>query len=106
MSNSPSVCIEGGSCTTETPVYAALFVDLKNAFPSTNLPTLWVMLYDAGARGPMMDWMRTLYKRMEYKVRVNGEYSQPFKSLWGILAGDSASPAFFNFYMSDYSPPL
>ena len=84
---------------------AAVFVDLKNAFPSTNLPTLWIKLHDRGARGPMMDWMRVLYSRMQYRVRAGTEWSEAFTSLWGILAGDSMSPAFFDAYISDFKPP-
>ncbi|PPQ76461.1 hypothetical protein CVT26_012897 [Gymnopilus dilepis] len=86
----------------------AVFVDLVNAFPSTNLPTLWKKLADAGATGPLMDWMRMLYDRMQYTVTTPGEdrkFSDVFKSWWGILAGDSHSPDFFAFFASDCTPP-
>ncbi|KAJ7167375.1 hypothetical protein C8R43DRAFT_877688, partial [Mycena crocata] len=36
------------------PLYVA-FVDLKNAFPSTDLPTLWAKLFRAGVCGPLFD---------------------------------------------------
>ncbi|TEB20119.1 hypothetical protein FA13DRAFT_1801324 [Coprinellus micaceus] len=52
-----------------------------------------------------MDWMRTLYSRMQYRVRAGAEWSEAFTSLWGILAGDSMSPAFFDAYISDFKPP-
>ncbi|KII94047.1 hypothetical protein PLICRDRAFT_102359, partial [Plicaturopsis crispa FD-325 SS-3] len=32
-----------------------VFIDLKNAFPSTDLATLWAKLYRAGASGPLFD---------------------------------------------------
>ncbi|KIY61348.1 hypothetical protein CYLTODRAFT_332663, partial [Cylindrobasidium torrendii FP15055 ss-10] len=35
-------------------VYAA-FVDLKDAFPSTNIASLWAKMYRAGAAGPIFD---------------------------------------------------
>ncbi|KIY71942.1 hypothetical protein CYLTODRAFT_331787, partial [Cylindrobasidium torrendii FP15055 ss-10] len=31
------------------------FVDLKDAFPSTNIATLWTKMYRAGAAGPIFD---------------------------------------------------
>ncbi|KAF9022405.1 hypothetical protein BDZ89DRAFT_1196069, partial [Hymenopellis radicata] len=31
------------------------FVDLKNAFPATDIPTLWMKLYTAGVAGPLFD---------------------------------------------------
>ncbi|KAF5334460.1 hypothetical protein D9611_014482 [Ephemerocybe angulata] len=84
---------------------AAVFIDLKNAFPSTNLPTLWTKLYDAGARGPMMDWMRVLYSHMTYRVKADRQFSEAFQSLWGILAGDSFSPSLFDAFLHDFKPP-
>ncbi|KAE9383696.1 hypothetical protein BT96DRAFT_783482, partial [Gymnopus androsaceus JB14] len=36
------------------PLYVA-FIDLKNAFPSTDLPTLWLKLWRAGISGPLFD---------------------------------------------------
>ncbi|CAA7264262.1 unnamed protein product [Cyclocybe aegerita] len=84
------------------------FVDLKNAFPTTNLSTLWLNFYNKGAKGPIIDWMRMLYSRMQYAVVTGAEpgfCSEPFRSLWGILAGDTASPDLFNIMMSDFNPP-
>lgn len=43
-----------------------LFVDLTNAFPSVNQPTLWRKLHLWGAQGPVIDWLRMLYSRMRY----------------------------------------
>lgn len=78
-----------------------LFLDLTNAFPSTNLPTLWSQLYAMGVSGPLFDWLRVLYDRMAYLVRVNGELSDAFVSRVGVLTGDSASPGLWNLFMSD-----
>jgi len=82
------------------PLYVA-FVDLKNAFPSTDLPTLWVKLYQAGLAGPLFDWLRMLYARMSYMVRSNGTLSSAFKSFLGLLTGDTASPILWNLYFAD-----
>ncbi|PPQ72667.1 hypothetical protein CVT25_007993, partial [Psilocybe cyanescens] len=84
------------------------FIDLENAFPSTNLPTLWKKLADAGAKGPLMDWVRMIYECMQYSVTTNSRnqrFTDLFQSLWGILAGDSLSPDLFTFYAADCDPP-
>ncbi|KAF5318398.1 hypothetical protein D9611_013896 [Ephemerocybe angulata] len=72
-----------------------LSINLKNAFPSTNLDTLWTKLHDLGARGPIIDWLREFYRQMTYRVKVGNDYSSAFNSTWGIMAGDSISPALF-----------
>ncbi|KAF7374664.1 RNA-directed DNA polymerase from mobile element jockey [Mycena sanguinolenta] len=77
------------------------FVDLKNAFPSTDLPTLWMKLYAAGVSGPLFDWLRMLYARMSYVVRHGSEVTAAFKSLIGVLTGDTASPILWNVYFAD-----
>lgn len=87
------------------------FMDPTNAFPSTNRPTLWRVLYDNDhARGPVIDWLRMMYNCMEYVVTGGVEhrdsFSAQFRSLWGILAGDSGSPDLFNIYMAYFLPPI
>jgi hypothetical protein len=42
-----------------------------------------------------------IYARMSYIVKHTGEYSQSFKSLIGVLTGDSASPGLWNIYFAD-----
>ena len=83
-----------------TQCYVA-FVDLTNAFPSTDLSRLWTKIHAAGVRGPLFDWLRMLYTRMSYVVRSNGEVSSAFRSLLGLLTGDTASPILWNLYFAD-----
>jgi hypothetical protein len=101
-------CAIDRSRALKLPLYVA-FLDLVNAFPSTNLPTLWVKLFLRGARGPLLDWLRMVYTRMEYAVKQacqqGVECTMRFRSLWGILAGDTASPGLFTYYLSDFRPP-
>ena len=56
-----------------------------------------------------MDWLRMVYQRMEYAVKQSCQEgvdcTMPFRSLWGILAGDTASPGLFTYYFSDFRPP-
>lgn len=86
------------------PLYAA-FIDLTNAFPSVDRPSLWVKMYKNGAAGPIFDWMRNLYSAMAYSVRVDGAFSNMFKSTVGILQGDPASPFAFLLYIADFCTP-
>ncbi|KAJ3515951.1 hypothetical protein NMY22_g14317 [Coprinellus aureogranulatus] len=82
------------------PLYAA-FVDLTNAFPSTDQDTLWLKLRKWGAGGPIFDWLRKLYRDMTYSVFHEGQTSEDFKSLIGILIGDTCSPILWILYMAD-----
>lgn len=86
------------------PLYVA-FLDLSNAFPSTNLPTLWLKLLNLGVAGPLLDWLRLLYAVMHYTVRLGGQYSAMFTSLLGVLIGDTVSPILWILYMADLSLP-
>ncbi len=89
----------------EQKVLYVAFVDLTNAFPSTDQPTLWAKMSQFGAAGPLVDWLRMMYKRMTYVVKLGPHHSDAFKSVVGILAGDSSSPGLWNIYFSDFSLP-
>ncbi len=81
------------------------FVDLENAFPSTDLATLWLKLQELGVGGPMFDWVRHMYRDMDYVVRMGSSCSNTFQSTIGVLAGDTLSPSLWNIYFSDLSIP-
>ncbi len=53
----------------------------------------------------MFDWLRFVYRRMEYHVRHENVTSDEFKSLIGLLTGDPASPTLWNLYMSSLKMP-
>ena len=78
-----------------------MFADISNAFPSTEQSTLWLKLRGLGAGGMIFDWIRMIYERMEYVVRHNSETSEMFKSIMGILIGDTCSPILWNIYLAD-----
>lgn len=83
-----------------TPLYVA-YVDMTNAFPSTDHSTLWLKLQRWGAGGPIFDWLRWLYSEMSYVVSHGGEESTAFKANMGILIGDTCSPILWALYMAD-----
>lgn len=78
------------------------FVDISNAFPSTEQNTLWLKLYNMGVSGSLFDWLRMLYTRMDYTVKLGDRTSDFFKALAGVLIGDPASPTLWNIYLADF----
>lgn len=81
------------------------FLDLSNAFPSTHRPALWLKLFSLGMSGPIFDWIRMLYRDMEYFTSLGDETSDPFSSSRGILQGDPLSPLLFILFLSDLTLP-
>ncbi|KAF5373062.1 hypothetical protein D9758_001440 [Tetrapyrgos nigripes] len=81
------------------------FVDISNAFPSTNHNTLWNRLEDLGLTGMYYDWLRSLYSNMHYRLVLGNESSNNFESSSGVLMGDPASPMLWNLYLSTFSLP-
>ncbi|VDC04957.1 unnamed protein product [Peniophora sp. CBMAI 1063] len=88
----------------EQPVYIA-FIDISNAFPSTNRDILFVKLQRMGCVGPVIDWLRRLYSEMRYVVELEGAYSEEFRSDIGVLIGDPSSPTLWNLFLADFRPP-
>ncbi len=83
-----------------------VFLDLKNAFPSVDQPTLWAKLARWGANGPLLDWLRMLYSHLAYTVRFQGQTSDDvFGAAAGILIGDPASPILWLLFISDFDLP-
>jgi hypothetical protein len=81
------------------------FVDFSNAFPWTDHATLWLKLYHSGVGGPLFDWICILYDCLRYQVSMDEEVSEEFRSMIGILTGDSASPDLWTFFLEDFRPP-
>ncbi|GLB35658.1 hypothetical protein LshimejAT787_0212230 [Lyophyllum shimeji] len=88
----------------QEPLFVAA-IDATNAFPSMDHPSLWLKLSHLGMGGPLFDWIRMLYQKMEYYVRHGGEESAVFKALIGLLTGDPASPVLWNLFMGDLVMP-
>lgn len=86
------------------PLYV-VYADLSNAFPSTEQSTLWTKMHEMGAGGGIFDWLRMLYKRMAYIVRHESQMSSLFRSIIGILIGDTSSPILWTLYLSDFRIP-
>jgi hypothetical protein len=85
------ICLIDKAYDLNKPLYVA-YLDLKNAFPGTDRSTLWVKLANMGISGPMIEWLKILYDRIRYMVRLDGRFAAAFRSLLGILTGDPGSP--------------
>ncbi|PIL29435.1 hypothetical protein GSI_08377 [Ganoderma sinense ZZ0214-1] len=86
------------------PLYV-VYLDLSNAYPSVDQPSMWTKLADAGAQGPLIDWLRLLYANLSYVVHHDGETSECFRAFAGILTGDPASPILWILYIADLRVP-
>lgn len=93
-------CAAERASAAKKPLFT-LFIDLTNVFPSTDISTLWMKMFGAGAGGPIFDWLRMLYARMTYVVTGTNSVTAAFKSLIGVLTGDTASPILWNIYFAD-----
>ena len=78
-----------------------MYLDLSNAYPSVDQPSLWTKLADVGVQGPLVDWLRLLYANLVYVVRFQGETTECFHALAGILTGDPASPLLWILFVAD-----
>jgi hypothetical protein len=94
------ICLIDKAYDLNKPLYVA-YLDLKNAFPGTDRSTLWVKLANMGISGPMIEWLKILYDRIRYMVRLDGRFAAAFRSLLGILTGDPGSPHLWSLFMSD-----
>jgi hypothetical protein len=95
------LCLIDKAQDLNKPLYIA-YLDLKNVFPETDRSTLWVKLAKLGISGPMIEWLKCLYDRIQYIVRLDGQYAPEFRSLLGILTEDPGSPHPWNLFISDF----
>lgn len=59
-------------------------------------------LHDMGVSGCIFDWLRMLYARMSYMVKLGDVTSPEFKAFASVLIGGPALPALWNLYMADF----
>jgi len=80
------------------PVYA-VFMDIKKAYDSVHLPTLFRLLTHMGVPEPVVSLLRRWTARSRARVRVNGILSPPFPVDKGLPQGNPLSPLLFNLYL-------
>lgn len=62
---------------------------------------LWSKLFKVGVSGPLFDWLWMLYAHMSYVMHDWTASTARFKSIIGVLTGDTASPVLWNIYFVD-----
>ncbi|PBK78454.1 hypothetical protein ARMSODRAFT_1030463, partial [Armillaria solidipes] len=55
--------------------------------------------------GPLFDWLRMMYSRVEYYVKHGGNTTELFSALIGLLTGDTSSPILWNIFFGDLKMP-
>ena len=77
------------------------FVDFKKAFDSINRRMLFAILRHYGIPEKIVNGIKVLYDDSNGQVLVEGELSEPFNIITGILQGDILAPFLFIIVM-DY----
>ncbi len=107
-------CIDQLSCFTNIiecrkvarkSTYVA-FVDFSKAYDRVNREILWDKLVSLGVHGKMLLAIQSIYKDVNYCVRVNGVRSDWFSVTTGLRQGCILSPLLFNLYINDLAQIL
>lgn len=76
------------------------FIDIKKAFDRVWRDGLWKQLWEGGVKGKLWRVIRSLYKKVESKVMVDGKFSDWFEILAGLRQGCSLSPTLFDIFIN------
>ena len=76
----------------------AVLLDLRKAYPSINKSTLWRILERKGMTGNIRNVIEDLHEATVYKVRGQGNDSEPWQPERELREGCSTSPILFNIY--------
>ncbi|KAK3526236.1 hypothetical protein QTP70_018714 [Hemibagrus guttatus] len=91
-----------GSWEFAQPVHMC-FVDLEKAFDRVPRGILWEVLWEYGARGPLLRAVRSLYNRSRSLVRIASCKSDLFPVHVGLRQGCPLSPVLFIVFMDRIS---
>ena len=76
-------------------------VDFSKAFDLVNRNILFFKLIRAGFHGKVIDTLRSLYRKIVFRVKCKGLLSPPIRDSYGVNQGGNASPMLFRQYMAD-----
>ena len=79
----------------------ATFIDYKKSYDCINRDILFAKLSSIGISGKMYQALLSIYKDVNYCVRLNGVQSKCFSVDSGLKQGCTLSPILFNFYIND-----
>ena len=77
------------------------FVDFSKAFDSVPRDILLQKLSSHGIDGKIFDIIKTIYTNDQAAVKIDDQYSQPFRTTRGVRQGCVLSPLLFNIFLSD-----
>ena len=81
-------------------LYCAL-VDLSKAFDYINRDILWQKLIKLGARGKILNVIKSMYETVKSKVKYQNQLSEEFDCYLGVRQEESLSPFLFSMYLNN-----
>jgi len=76
------------------------FIDISKAYDSIQRSLIWLALKKIGLPPKLIKMIQVIYQSNECRVRIEGNDSDPFEILVGLLQGDSNSTLIFNIIFS------
>ncbi|UYV61917.1 hypothetical protein LAZ67_1007067 [Cordylochernes scorpioides] len=81
----------------KTPL-AVISTDLQSAFDNVDREFLASQLRTIGLPLPFMEWLHLLYAEADATIKVNGNFTRPFKMRRGLRQGCACSAALFSIF--------
>ena len=82
-------------------VVLAVFFDIRGAFDRVPHATILHKLTTLGIKGRMLRWYSAFLKNREFRVVIDGSYSDSYTISTGVPQGAVSSPTLFNIAMHD-----
>jgi hypothetical protein len=83
------------------PVFAA-FIDFRKAYDRVDRNLLWKCLQNLGVHGECLETLQNMYRVVDLRVRVDGNYGEVFQSTVGVKQGDPLSPLLFGLLIDQF----
>ncbi|UYV75084.1 HOXA5 [Cordylochernes scorpioides] len=77
---------------------AVISTDLQSAFDNVDREFLASQLRTIGLPPPFMEWLHLLYAEADATIKVNGNFTRPFKMRRGLRQGCACSAALFSIF--------
>lgn len=74
-----------------------LAIDLSKAFDRIYRPLLWLNMFKRNISAFIVLAFMSYYENSKVIIELDGEFSEPIKTLLGVIQGGSSSPKLFNF---------
>ena len=84
-------------------VIAAIFIDFRKTFDSTDRNILGFKLQACGVTGILWEWFLSYLTNRHQFVGINGTKSNLREVEYGVLQGFLVGPGLFSIYVNDFS---